>query len=82
MNFRIPDDPDALRESTGAAAELARAVRISLCGLDLQKAASFLPGSLATAGFDWQQWLRGPFGDVLGDAFVEIYRAASQMQVR
>ena len=82
MNFPIPDEPEDLRESSGAAAELARAVRISLCGLDLQRAASFVPESLATADFDWQKWLQGSFAEELGDAFVEVYRAAGLMQVR
>lgn len=71
-----------MRESNGEAAELARAVRISLCGIDLERVASFTPASRATADFDWQAWLRGSFSEVLGNAFVEIYRAAGLMQVR
>lgn len=82
MNFQIPDDASTPRESTGAATELARAVRISLSGLDLRRPASFSPASAATADFDWQSWLRGPFADQLGGAFVDVFRAAGKMQVR
>jgi hypothetical protein len=82
MNFRITDEGENLRESTGDAAELARAVRISLCGIDLGRSASFAPASPATADYDWHAWLRGTFAEVLGAAFVEVFRAAGQMQVR
>ena len=81
MNFPIPDDDPPVRESRGSAEELARAVRISLCGLDLGSVASFVPASAATAAFDWQSWMEGPFSDQLGDAFVQIYQAAGQMKV-
>ena len=82
MSFQIPDDAAPLHESSGDASELARAVRISLSGLDLRQPASFSPASPATADFDWQNWLRGPFADELGEAFVNVFRAAGQMQVR
>ena len=82
MNYRITDDGDALRGSAGDGAELARAVRISLCGIDLEHPASFLPASPATADFDWQAWLGDVFKDELGPAFVEVFLAAGQMQVR
>jgi len=83
MNFHQPEEEnELLREADGAGAEIARAVRISLCGIDLGQPASFVPASIATAEFDWQQWLRGVFAESLGGAFVEIYQAAGQMHVR
>ena len=82
MHFQTTDGDESLRESVGDGAELIRAVRISLCGLDLKRVASFVPATSATADFDWQNWLRKDFAQGLGDAFVEIYRAAGQMQVR
>ncbi len=82
MNLQSCEDDDSLREAAGNAAELARAVRISLCGLDLSQPASFLPESLATADFDWQRWLKGAFSEQLGAAFVEMFQAAGATQVR
>ena len=82
MNFQVTDGGSPLRESNGGAAELARAVRISLCGLDLGRTASFVPQSLATADFDWQQWLRTEFSGGLGKAYISVFQHAGQMQVR
>jgi hypothetical protein len=81
MNSRNTDDDGQLRESVGDGAELARAVHISLSGLDLEHPASFRPAALATADFDWQAWLRECFAEDLGPAFVEIFLAAGRMQV-
>ena len=82
MHYHITDGDSPLRESNGLAEEIARAVRISLCGLDLGRPASFVPESSATADYDWQAWLGGAFSDVLGEAFVAIFNAAGQLQVR
>jgi hypothetical protein len=82
MHYHITDGDSPLREANGLAEEIVRAVRISLCGLDLGRPASFVPESPATADFDWQSWLSGPFSEVLGEAFVAIFLAAGQLQVR
>ncbi|MFT4550794.1 MAG: hypothetical protein ACI9UA_002762 [Pseudoalteromonas tetraodonis] len=82
MNSPKKDDGSHLRESAGDGAELARAVRISLCGIELGRPASFLPESLATADFDWQAWLRDAFAEDIGPAFVEMFQAAGAMQVK